>query len=202
MRCVPSSLVNSPRVANSRTVPSAYSVQARLRVRRLLRGLGAEIAADRADLHRVFLLVQPPARDVELVRALVARVAVAVVPVPVPVVVEAVSIEGPLGCWPEPQVVVDFREVRLVVGRLVVRRPDRQRELLTGRHRAVGVLADRGARLEAQAAGHVDLADAAVLHVLDRLANGGPAAVHRADLDELVEPCRRLDHLAPFPHGV
>ena len=44
-------------------------------------------------LHRVLVLVEAPARDVELVRALVAGVAVAVVPVPVPVVVEAVAVE-------------------------------------------------------------------------------------------------------------
>src|SRR6266566_4063971 len=52
------------------------------------------------------VLAEPPARDVELMRPLVARVAVAEVPVPVPVVVEAVGIERPLRRRPEPEVVV------------------------------------------------------------------------------------------------
>src|SRR5687768_16647019 len=98
----------------------------------------------------MFLLVQSPARGVELVRSLVAGVAVAVVPMPVPVVVEAVAIERPLRRRSEPEVVIDFREVLLVVGRLVIRRSDGERVLLAGRHRAVGVLADRRTRLEAQ----------------------------------------------------
>ena len=64
------------------------------------------------------------------------------------------------------------------------------------------VLADVRARLEAEAARHVDLADAAVLHELDRLAHGRAAAVHRADLHDLAVGARRVDHLAPFPDGV
>ena len=67
--------------------------QRRVDVRRLLRRLRSEVAARGADLHRVLVLLQAPARDVELVRALVAGVAVAVVPVPVPVVVEAIAVE-------------------------------------------------------------------------------------------------------------
>src|SRR5262245_16215138 len=50
-----------------------------------LRRLLAGIPADRSNLDRVLLLLQPPTRDVELMRSLVAAVAVAVVPVPVPV---------------------------------------------------------------------------------------------------------------------
>src|SRR5713226_8679730 len=83
--------------------------EAVLQIRRFLRRLVAEVAAGRSDLERVLLLAQAPARDVELVRTLVAAVAVAVVPVPVPVVVEAVAVERPLRRWTEPQVVVDFR---------------------------------------------------------------------------------------------
>jgi len=63
----------------------------------------------------VLLLLETPARDVELMRTLVAAVAVAVVPVPVPVVVEAVAVERPLLGRPEPQVVIHLREVLLIV---------------------------------------------------------------------------------------
>ena len=37
---------------------------------------------------------------------------------------------------------------------------------------------------------------------LDRVAHRRPAAIHRADLHDLVVARRRLDHLAAFPHGV
>ena len=80
----------------------------------------------------MLLLLQAPSSDVELVRALIARVAVAVVPVPVPVVVEAVAVERPLRGGTEPQVVVHLREVRGVVGRLVGRRLDVELVLLAG----------------------------------------------------------------------
>ena len=74
--------------------------------------------------------------------------------------------------------------------------------LVARRLRAVGILADVQARLEAQAARHVDLADAAVLHELDRLAHGGPAAVHRAGLHDLVVGARGVRHQAAFQDGV
>ena len=150
----------------------------------------------------MLLLVQAPARDVELVRPLVARVAVAVVPLPVPVVVEAVAVERLLRRGPDPEVVLDLREVRRVVRRFVVGRVDRQRELLAGAHRAVGILADARARLEAQPASHVDLADAAVVHELDRGAHRGAAPVHRADLDNLAEARRGFDLFPSFPDRV
>jgi hypothetical protein len=66
----------------------------------------------------------------------------------------------------------------------------------------VGILADRRTRLEAEAARHVELADAAVLDELDRLPHRRPAAVHRSDLDDPVVPVRRVHHLAAFPDGV
>ena len=65
-----------------------------------------------------------------------------------------------------------------------------------------GYLPIDGPRLEAQPARHVDLADAAVLDELDRVAHRRPAAVHRADLDDLAVARLRLDHLAAFPHRV
>ena len=136
-------------------------------------------------------------------RTLVAGVAVAVVPVPVPVVVEAIAVERPLRRGPEPHVVVHLRQVRRVVGRLVVRGVDVQ--LVLSRPAAIGpsgYLPIAGPRLEAQAARHVDLADPAVLHELDRLDHRRPAAVHRADLHDLVVALRGVDHLPAFPHGV
>ena len=111
-------------------------------------------------------------------------------------------LNGRFAAGTEPEVVVDLGQVLRVVWRQIVGRADGQRELLAGRHRSVGILANRRTRLEAQAARHIDLADAAVLHELDRVAHGRPAAVHRADLDDLAETRLRLDHLAAFPDRV
>src|SRR5207249_9623562 len=129
-------------------------------------------------------------------------VAVAVVPVPVPVVVEAVAVERAQRRGTQPDVVADVGQVGVVVGRLVRGRLDVELVLLPGRHGAVGVLADGGPRLEAQAAGHVDLADAAPVDVLDRLHHHRAAAVHGPDLDDPAVLAGGLDHLAAFPHGV
>ena len=71
--------------------------EARLFVGRFLRGFLAEIAADRSNLDGMLLLLESPARDVELVRTLIAAVAVAVVPVPVPVVMKVIAVERPFG---------------------------------------------------------------------------------------------------------
>src|SRR5262249_44690798 len=76
--------------------PVGVLVYRRLLVRRFLRRLLAEVAADRSNLDGMLLLLQAPARDVELMRTLVAGVAVAVRPVPVPVVMEAVAVEPTL----------------------------------------------------------------------------------------------------------
>ncbi len=135
-------------------------------------------------------------------RPLIAAVAVAVVPVPVPVVVEAVAIERALRRRTEPQVVVDFRQIPIVVGRLVAGRGQRQRVLLARLHRPVGIPADRRPRLVAQAARHVDLAQAAVVDELNRLPHGRTAAVHGPDLDDAVVVRGGLDHPPPFPHRV
>ena len=121
---------------------------------------------------------------------------------PVPVVVEAVAVERPRRRGSEPDVVAHVGQVGVVVRRLDRGRLDVELVLLAGRHRAVGVLADRRARLEAEAPRHVDLADAAVLDELDGLDHGRAAAVHGTDLHQLAVPLGGLHHLSPLPHGV
>ncbi len=61
---------------------------------------------------------ESPARDVDFVNALVAEIAIARVPVPVPVVVEAVPVERTFLSRPEPEVVVDVRQIGGVVAGL------------------------------------------------------------------------------------
>ena len=150
----------------------------------------------------MLLLLEAPPRDVELVRTLVAAVAVPEVPVPVPVVVKAIAVERPFRGRAQPQIVVDLRQILLVVGRLVRGGGDGERVLFSGRHRAIRVLADRGPRFVAQPARHVDLAETAFVDEPDRVAHGRPAPIHRADLHDPVVARRRLDHPAAFPHGM
>ena len=107
--------------------------------------------------------------------ALVADVAVAGVPEPVPVVFEAQLVEGPHR-----------------------RRSEEQVPVHAGRRRAVGLVADRGAALEAQALGHVDLADQAALQRLHGLDLEGHAAMLRADLQHALGLARDLQHLLAF----
>src|SRR4029079_1584433 len=126
----------------------------------------------------MLLLLQAPARDVELVRPLVAAVSVAVIPMPMPVVVEPVTVERPLRGRAQPQVVVDFRQVLICVGGLVGVRGERERVLLARLHRAVRIFADRRPRLVAESARHVDVAEAAFVDELDRLAYRRPGSVH------------------------
>ena len=172
----------------------------RLGVGRLLgRSLAVEAAA-RADLAGMPVLAEPPAGDVPLVRPLVADVAVAVIPVPVPVVVEAVVVEGALGGRAEPGVVIDL----LQVGPVVVHAglvPDEVAVRLA-RPDAVGDEADGIAGLEAQAAGHVDLADAAAVEEGHGLADGPAGPVLEADRDHAAVAAGGLDHAPPFPDVV
>jgi len=118
---------------------------------------------------------EAPAGDVELVYALVADVAVAVVPHVVPVVVEAVFVEGTFGRGSEPDVVVD------ACGDF-----------------AVGVDADGVAPAVAEAAGHVDFADGAVLDVLNGFLDGGVGPDLGAVLDDAVVFAGGFDELAAF----
>src|SRR3954451_16976716 len=106
----------------------------------------------------MLVLAESPSRDIELVWSLVARVAVAVVPVPVPVVMEVVPVERLLRRGPEPHVVIDLRQALRGVRTCRSLAADGEGELaVPRRHRAGRVLADRRPRLEAEAAGHVDL---------------------------------------------
>src|SRR5205085_9938300 len=56
--------------------------------------------------NRVLIFIQSPAGNVELMRALVAGVAVSCLPEPMPVVMSLFFIVGTLGCWSEPAVVM------------------------------------------------------------------------------------------------
>ena len=71
-----------------------------------LRGIEGKVPPGGFDLSGVFVFVHSPAGNVELMRPLVADVAVSVVPMPVPVVMEAVAVERPLWCWAEPEVIM------------------------------------------------------------------------------------------------
>src|SRR5262249_5002319 len=67
-----------------------------LRVRRLLVVVESEVAARAFDRLRVLVFAERPARDVHLVRPLVAEVGAAVLPEPVPVVMKMILVERAL----------------------------------------------------------------------------------------------------------
>src|SRR5262249_8318846 len=150
----------------------AVVVDAHLRVGRLAVVLVAEAAADAHDRvgHRV--LAEAPPGLVHLMDALVAEVAVAVFPLPVPVVVQVLAHQRPVRRRAAPQVVVDAGRDRLRAAHL----------------------ADRAARLVAQAAGQLHLADLARVHVLDRLAQPPAGAALRARLADLVQLAGHFDN--------
>src|SRR5262249_13003728 len=149
----------------------AVVVNANLRVGGLAVVDVAEAAADTDDRFGQLVLAQAPAGLVHLVDALVAQVAVAVIPLPVPVVVEALAHQRLHRRRPAPQVVVDRGRDRLFAGHL----------------------ADAAARLVAEAARHLDLAELAGVQKLHRLAQAGAAAALRAGLADTVVPAGRLD---------
>src|ERR1039458_6314187 len=129
-------------------------------VGRLLIVIENEMAAEAADRGGIFHS-QAPAGHIELVNSLVAQVAVAVIPKPVPVVVQPVSRVLVLGRRSQPEIVVDAR-----------------------RHGFHRLAADGVAPFEAEAAGHVDVAEQAILDVLhNRAADAGAllaAVLHHA----------------------
>src|SRR5215467_7756014 len=89
---------------------------------------------------------ESPARNIHLVNALVADVAVSVVPEPVPVVVKMIPCEGLERRRAGPQVVV-----------------------YAGGHGLFGSVSDGVAPFEAQAARHIDVADHARAHLVHGL---------------------------------
>src|SRR5207248_8649300 len=82
------------------------------RVRRLLIVIEEEVAADGADLGRIFYAEQP-AGCVDLVDALVSDVAIAVIPEPVEIVMKPVPGELVLRRRSLPQIVMHARGHRL-----------------------------------------------------------------------------------------
>ena len=150
-----------------------------LGVRCLLIGVEGEISARAMNLYRVLVFIHPPARDVHLVRSLVPQVGAAVIPEPVPGVMEAVFVERTIRSRSQPQIVIH-----------------------TGGNRAVGLSPDAVPRFEAQAFGHVDVADAPFVEKLHRGSNVRVAPVLHAGFHDTVVFARRLDRLASFPNVV
>ena len=147
----------------------------RQRVGRLLVILDTELASECDGCLRPFGIAHAPARDTHFVYPLVADVAVACVPEPVPVVLEAELVEGAHRGRSQEKIPVHAR-----------------------RRRFVGGVADGNAALEAQAFGHVDLADGTVPQCLHALDLEGGAAVLGADLDNLLRVRGHLDHHLAF----
>src|SRR5882724_11530044 len=78
-----------------------------LRVRRGAVVFVSETSANADDLRRNFLFAQHPARDVHLVNALVADVAVPGFPNPMPIVMKALAHQGVFRRGAAPQVIID-----------------------------------------------------------------------------------------------
>src|SRR5687767_895812 len=156
-----------------------------LRVRRVAVVDVSETAADAQRVARQARFAQEPARNVHLMDALVADVAVAVEVDPVPVVVDRtptriVPLRRHERRRPAPLVVVHRRGDRLWAVRL----------------------ADAVAALVAEATGHGDLAEVPRLDPLHRLAQPLARADLRARLDDLVVLLGGVHELAPLPHVV
>ncbi len=101
-------LVGSPQTHFVHQVHIVVFKRGYLRIRCLMVIVIEQLPAAAGDGLRQFDPEAPPG-DVDLVYAVVARVACSVVPEPVPVIVEPVAIERPLRCRPEPEVIVDVR---------------------------------------------------------------------------------------------
>src|ERR1051325_1309983 len=151
-----------------------------LRVGRLSVVLVADPAADTDHARRKLVHAEEPARDVHLVDALIAEVAIAVVPEPMPVVVELAAAQFVLRRGTAPDVVINCLGHRL---------------------RAFGQ-ADGVAALVAQSATDDDLAELALLHQLHRFGDVAAAAALRASLHDAVVLARGLDNFAAFPNVV
>ena len=142
-----------------------------------------DVAEPAADTHHPlgqFLLAESPAGLVELVRILVAQVAVARDVVPVPVVMELLAGWHLGRCRASPEVEVE-----------------------AGRNRGGRVdQPDARTRLVAQRAGHLHVADLPALHEVERLPHASHAAALHAHLAHASELPRPLRHHAALFHVV
>ena len=139
-----------------------------------------EPAADAHRPPRQGVVAEQPAGDVDLVDALVARLAVAHVPGEAAIVLELVAIDRLLAGRPAPQIVVE-------------RRGDRQR---------LGAFADRVARLVGERGRVLDLAEVPGFEPAGHLGVAADGAALRADLHEAVVFPRGADHLPALPDEV
>ena len=142
----------------------------------MLAGIKGEISACGFDFDGVFVFVESPSGDVELMDALVAYFAAAIIPEPVPIVVEAVFVEGPLRGRAEPEVVMNAL-----------------------RHRGVGIPADRFARFKAKASGHINLADTAVVEEFYGVDYRGDGTVLETCLNDSIIFSGGFEYFPAFP---
>ena len=121
------------------------------------------------------LLVHAPPGNIKLVRSLVAGVAVAGSPVPVPVIMPLFLIVGPVGCRTQPQVVIKCGWRFPVLGNT-----------------------ERIPWLEAQAPGHINVTNAAIVQESHGLHDALAGTALESDLDYGVVFTGRLHHFTAF----
>ena len=162
-----------------RVLPIGILREREHRVRRLALVVPLKAAAERHHTRRAGeLRVKRPARDVELVRALVVHVAVTSFPEPVPVIVDEIRVViGHRGAAPEIPVEMAWRRGR-------------------------GLHADRIARLAAIAVGNLQLAELARLNRLVQAGDLLVAAALRTVLDYDAVALLRFDGRAALSHVV
>ena len=162
-----------------RVLPIGILREREHRVRRLALVVPLKAAAERHHTRRAGeLRVKRPARDVELVRALVVHVAVTSFPEPVPVIVDEIRVViGHRGAAPEIPVEMAWRRGR-------------------------GLHADRIARLAAIAVGNLQLAELARLNRLVQAGDLLVAAALRTVLDYDAVALLSFDGRAALSHVV
>src|SRR5439155_26133521 len=122
---------------------------------------------------------EAPPREIDLMDALVAQIAVSGVPDPMPVVMKAVARERLQGRGARPRIVID-----------------------PARNRLRGRSSDRVATLEAQSARQIDLAECAAVKMLDRFDRGARGTELRALLHHALVLVGSAHELASFPEVV
>ena len=146
-------------------------------------------------------VAERPAGDVELVRSLVADIAIAVAPLPVPIIMELLAADGFHWAWGGPEVVIDVH-ILWATASVAEHLGDA----------TIGIWLDRGfnladalASLEVDATGKLDFADVAFF---DPIHGGCPAevgtALHAVLEDEALAfgVSASFDELAAFRHVV